>query len=197
MTRPPFLRRSRAAFVALCLTASLVACSSSPPVRHYGLGPLTDASASPPNTGPSLVVGPISLPDVIDRPQIVRIVDGVRVEVSDTHRWSGSLRNEIARRLATGIAHDRQLGRVVAWPASSVVQPDYTVPVDIQRLETTAFDHVTLEAVWSLRHAGKDVAGGRFVATEKIEGGHYEGLAAAHGRLVDALAREIGGKVGR
>ena len=203
MTRSHRLHRSAPALAALRLSAALAACSSSPPVRHYSLGPLAhsagDASTAPPDSGagPSLIVGPVSLPDVIDRPQIVRIVDGVRVEVADTHRWSGNLRNEIARRLATGIAHDRHLGRVVAWPASSVVQPDYTVPVDIQRLETTAFDHVTLEAVWTLRHAGKDVAGGRFVATQKIEGGTYEGLAAAHGRLVDALAREIGGKVGR
>ena len=95
-------------------SAALAACSSSPPVRHYSLGPLAhsagDVTAASPDSsagaGPSLIVGPVSLPDVIDRPQIVRIVDGVRVEVADTHRWSGSLRNEIARRLATGSRAD-------------------------------------------------------------------------------------------
>ena len=106
MTRSHRLHRSAPALAALGLSAALAACSSSPPVRHYSLGPLAhsagDASAAPPDSGagPSLIVGPVSLPDVIDRPQIVRIVDGVRVEVADTHRWSGNLRNEIARRLA-------------------------------------------------------------------------------------------------
>ena len=54
-----------------------------------------------------------------------------------------------------------------------------------------AIERVTLEAVWTLRKGGRDVASRRFAATEPIQAPGWEGLAAAHGRLVDALAADI------
>ena len=50
---------------------------------------------------------------------------------------------------------------------------------------------VTLEAVWSLRKAGRDIVSQRFAATEALTEPTWEALAAAHGRLVDALARDV------
>jgi hypothetical protein len=50
---------------------------------------------------------------------------------------------------------------------------------------------VSLEAVWTLRKGGKDLASRRFVASEKVMEPTWEALALAHGRLVDALAADI------
>ena len=179
------------AAAGLCLL--LAACSSTPPQRHYTLGPVAEpaAAVSSATAGPSLVIGPVGVPEAIDRLQILRTVEGARAEVSEANRWAGPLKDEIARRLAGEIARQRGFGRVVAWPQTSVVQPDLTLPVDVLRFEARGFESVTLEAVWTLRQNGKDLASRRFAATEAIAGGNYEGLAAAHGRLVDALARDV------
>jgi uncharacterized lipoprotein YmbA len=180
---------------AAALSALVAGCSAPQPIRYYTLGPVEPsvAAAAAVSTvaGPSLVVGPVSVPESIDRQQIVHLGAGTRVEVSDAHRWSGSLKNDIARRIAADIARQRGLARVVAWPQASIVQPDLSLPIDVQSFEASGFDRVTLEAVWTLRKDGKDLAGRRFVATEAIQGGNYDGLAAAHGRLIDALARDI------
>lgn len=174
------------------LSLLLAACGSTAPVRHYTLGPVADAPVdAAPGGDVSLVVGPIGLPAGIDRLQMVRLIDGTRAEVADGHRWSGTLKHEIARRLGSEIARRTGFGRVVAWPQASLANPELTLPVDIQRFDAEGFDKVTLEAVWSLRRGGRDIASRRFVASETVRTPDHEGLAAAHGRLVDALARDI------
>ena len=59
------------------------------------------------------------------------------------------------------------------------------------RFDAEGFEKVSLEVVWTLRKGGKDLAGRRFVATEKVAEPTWEALALAHGRLVDALAADI------
>lgn len=178
---------------ALCWIAAALAlagCGSSPPVRHYTLGAVAAPTAAQADA-PSIVVGPIGLPEAIDRLQIVRRIDGTRSEPADGHRWAGSLKAEMGRRLATALASERGLARVVAVPQSSIVRPDYTLPIDVLRFDAEGFERVTLDAVWTLRRDGRDIASRRFTASETIGTPSYEALAAAHGRLIDALARAI------
>jgi uncharacterized lipoprotein YmbA len=191
----PISFRRVAALTALL--ALLAACGSTPPIRHYSLGPVAAAPAAPPAAADAgIVVGPVSLPAGIDRLQIVRTVDGARVDIADSHRWAGSLKDEVARRLAGGIARQTGIGRVVAWPQSTLAAPALTVPIDIQRFEAEGFERVTLEAVWTVRKAGRDIAGRRFVASETVASPDYGALTAAHGRLIDALARDISDALG-
>jgi uncharacterized lipoprotein YmbA len=186
----PISVRRVAALSALAVL--LAACGSTPPILHYSLGPVAAGpSAAPAATDTAIVVGPVSLPAGIDRLQIVRTVDGARVDIADSHRWAGSLKDEVARRLAGGVARQTGIGRVVAWPQSTVAAPALTVPIDIQRFDAEGFERVTLEAVWTVRKAGRDIAGRRFVASETVASPDYGALTAAHGRLVDALARDI------
>jgi len=180
-------------FRAVCWIAAALAlagCGSSPPVHYYTLGAVA-APASAQADAPSIVVGPIGLPEAVDRLQIVRRTDGTRSEPADGHRWAGSLKSEVGRRLAAELARERGLARVVAVPQSSIARPDYTLPIDVLRLDADGFERVTLDAVWTLRRDGRDIASRRFTASETIGSASYEALATAHGRLIDALAREI------
>lgn len=180
------------ALPALALAGLLGACSSTPPLQFYTLGPLAPppAASAPASTGASLVVGPVSVPATIDRLLIVRLA-GSRAEVAEHHRWAAPLKTEIARRVAADLARRSPYARSVAWPQASIAEPDLTLPIDVQRFDADGFERVTLEAVWTLRKAGRDVASHRFAATEALTEPTWEALAAAHGRLVDALARDV------
>lgn len=177
----------------LALASLLAACGTTPPILNYTLGPLTagPANTPPAHTGASLVVGPVGIPAAIDRLHIVRLLDGSRADVSDSHRWAAPLKTEIARRVAGELARYTAYTRAVAWPQASIAEPDLSLPIDIQRFDADGFERVTLEAVWTLRKGGKDLASRRFAATEPLAAPTWEALAAAHGRLVDALARDI------
>lgn len=188
------MKRLVKALPALALAGLLGACSSTPPLQFYTLGPLAPppAASAPASTGASLVVGPVSVPATIDRLLIVRLA-GSRAEVAEHHRWAAPLKTEIARRVAGDLARRSPYARSVAWPQASIADPTLSVPIDVQRFEADGFERVTLEAVWTLRKAGKDVTSRRFAATEQLAAPTWEALATAHGRLVDALARDIAG----
>lgn len=178
--------------LSLILACSLLAaCGSTPPVRYYTLGALAPAGSAAVGSGPSLVVGPVGVPASIDRLLIVRQVDGARADVADGHRWAAPLKTEIARRVAVELARRSGNGRIVAWPQSSIAEPEMSLPIDVLRFDAEGFEKVSLEVVWTLRKGGKDLAGRRFVATEKVAEPTWEALALAHGRLVDALAADI------
>lgn len=181
----------------LPLAGLLTACGTTPPVQYYTLGPVPASQAAAATDGPSLVVGPVGVPATVDRLLIVRTVAGSRAEVTEGHRWAAPLKTEIARRLAVELARRSGNGRIVAWPQNSLADPALTLPIDIQRLEAEGFEQVSLEAVWSLRQGGKDIAGRRFAAAERVTEATWAGLAAAHGRLVDALAADIAGELVR
>ena len=192
-TMRPVLYASVPAFI---LALVLTACGTTPPVRHYTLGPLAPLGVAP-EAGPagiagaSLVVGPVSVPAAIDRLHIVRLLDGALADVADGHRWAAPLKTEIARRVAGELARRTPYVRAVAWPQASIADPTLSVPIDVQRFEADGFERVTLEAVWTIRQAGRDITSRRFSATEAITAPTFEALASAHGRLVDALAAEI------
>ncbi len=179
---------------ALAVAGLLGACSSTPPLQFYTLGPLAapPASAAPTSTSASLVVGPVSVPATIDRLLIVRLA-GSRADVAEHHRWAAPLKTEIARRVAADLARRSPYARSVAWPQASIADPTLSVPIDVQRFEADGFERVTLEAVWTVRQGGRDLASRRFSSTEPIAAPNFEALASAHGRLVDALAAEIAG----
>lgn len=182
---------SRLRLIPVAIVALLLGgCGSSPTVRHYTLttGEAPVVAGAP---SPTVVVGPISLPEAVDRLQIVQRVAGARAEPAPGHRWAGSLKAELARRLATAIARERGLARVVAAPQNSVARPDLTVPVDVLRLDADGFSSVTLEAVWAVRRDGTDIGSGRFSRSEPVSAQTYEALVEAHGRLADALAADI------
>lgn len=187
MIRIPFARA-----LALCAALMLAGCGSSPAPRLYTLA----AESLPAGVGaatPTVVIGPVSLPEAVDRLQIVRRIDGTRAEPADGHRWAGALKSEVARRLAASVAREGGLARVVAAPQHSIARPDITVPVDVLRFDAEGFSSVTLDAAWSVRRDGREVASGRFSRSEPVAAAHYEALVAAHGRLVDALAADIAG----
>jgi uncharacterized lipoprotein YmbA len=182
---------SRLRLIPVAIVALLLGgCGSSPTVRHYTLttGQAPVAAGAP---SPTVVVGPVSLPEAVDRLQIVQRVAGSRAEPAQGHRWAGSLKAELARRIAASIARERGLARVVAAPQNSVTRPDLAVPIDVLRLDADGFSSVTLEAVWAVRRDGADIGSGRFSRSEPVSAPTYEALVEAHGRLADALAAEI------
>lgn len=182
------IRISFAPLLALCAALMLAGCGSSPAPRQYTLA----ADALPAGAAsPTVVIGPVSLPEAVDRLQIVRRVDGTRSEPADGHRWAGALKAEVARRLAVSLARESGLARVVAAPQNSIARPDITVPVDVLRFDADGFSSVALDAAWSLRRDGREIASGRFSRSEPVAAARYDALVAAHGRLVDALAADI------
>jgi uncharacterized lipoprotein YmbA len=183
--------------IALLLSVALAAagCGSSPKRNFYTLqappGPAARTVVSDPNQ-PVIVVGPVTVPDTVDRLQIVVRTSDNRLEISDLNRWAEPLRNEIARVLAADLSRD--LGGAEASVQGQEIaagEPDIRVAVDVLRFESVLGDAATLEAAWMVRRNEAPPVRGRSLAREPVQGQGYEALVAAHAKALARIGRDI------
>ena len=179
--------------VLAVIFASLAGCGSSPKERYYTLS-AAEAPAGTAETKPAytVAVGPATVPEVVDRPQIVLRIDANRVEVNDFHRWAEPVRRAIPRVVAASLARDLPDARVLVYPPSGTEVADYRVFLDVRRFESEAGKAVTLEAAWSIRRSAKgELRTGYSVIREPVTETSFEPLVAAHSRALDAVSRQI------
>jgi uncharacterized lipoprotein YmbA len=174
--------------------ALLAGCGSSPASFYTlsaGAEPRSTASAK--DTAPySIAVGPVTLPELVDRPQLVVRVAANRVMLSEQHRWAEPLKSEIPRVLAENLAQLLGTKRVSAYPQNTGSGADYRVVVDVQRFESAPGESATVEALWSV-HRGADgqARTGSSVVREATDGKGYDALAAAHARALAQMSEQI------
>lgn len=178
--------------ISFALLALLAACGSSPAPRYYTLGSEAPAAAPGEASAASVWVAPVTLPEAVDRPQLVVRVAPNRVAILDQHRWAEPLGGAIARTIAADLAALLGGARVSADSQHAADGAEIRVLVDVQRFESVPGRKVTIEALWSVRRsADAEPRRGRSLLSEAAAGPDYDALAAAHGRALAALSRDI------
>ena len=177
----------------VCLVVATTGCSRSPRVTFYTLESGVRAETAAAATAvPVVAVGPITLPEVVDRPQLVVRVAANRVDILETHRWAEPLKSEIPRLIAESLGRLLGSNRVSSYLQNAGSDADYRVLVDIQRFESSPGESVTVEAVWSLRHAGSGAPKtGRSLVHEPVGAEGYDPLVAAFGRALHVVSADM------
>lgn len=187
------MRKCAVWIVTLCLSAAFTGCSRSPRVTFYTLEPSNQTeNAAVTATVPSVSVGPVTLPEVVDRPQLVVRVAANRVEILETHRWAEPLKSEIPRLIAEDLRRMLGSNRVSSYLQHAGVGADYRVLVDIQRFESSPGEGVIVEAAWSLRRAGGGTPKtARSLVRVPVDAVGYDPIVAAYGRALLAVSRDL------
>lgn len=174
---------------AWLLALLVCGCATAPPSRFYTLSG-APAPANPTSTL-SIVVGPVTIPAVVDRPEIVVTVSDNEVWLDEFNRWAGPLGEAIAVATAEDLA--AALGTVRATAAvQSADGADYRASIEVQRFESAPGSHALLDAVFTVRRSADGrTATGRTTARETPADKSYDALAAAHSRAVARLARDV------
>jgi uncharacterized lipoprotein YmbA len=191
--------RSRSGITTFfCFVAALlVACAGSPSPRYYTLSvPVIADAGELPKTACSIAIGPIAIPDIVDRSQLVLRAGLNRVVVLEQHRWAQPLQSEISAVIVTGLT--QHLGG--AWVAdarrSAGRNIDYRVSIDVRRFESLPGEVATVEILWIIHQiADGKVRTGASLAREPASGEDYDELVAAHGRALIAVSRDIAGAI--
>ena len=184
--RPPM----RTTF-ALVLVLLLAGCASAGKERFYTLNAPEPPAAA--DGAPSVAVVSVSVPDLVDRPQIVVRTGPNQVGMSEQARWAEPLRGAIARVVTANLAAAMN-GKVAPQRGAD---PDYRVALDVQRFESTLGDGVLIDAVWSVTPKSGERKVGRTVAREKARGPDYDGIAAAHSAALATISREIAATIAK
>jgi uncharacterized lipoprotein YmbA len=183
-------RRIAAIAAALALAGLTAGCASSP-AKFFTLSP--DATATSKADAASsklvIVVGPISIPAIVDMPQIVVSKGANQVAPDQFNLWASPLRNNIAQVVGANLVV------LLGTPnVSSVLtsDADFRVAIDVQVFESSPGDAATLSAMWNVRRVkdGKTMIGRTSVREASAEKG-YQALAAAHSRALSRLSADI------
>lgn len=174
-----------------CIVVILVAgCGSTPGSRFYTLS-ATPAPAGTPSDL-SVAVGPVTVPGVVDRPQIVVSAGPNQVRLDEFNRWAAPLQSNISRVVADNLATILGTPRVSLFPQTMSAAADYRVGIQVQTFDSAPGDAATLDAVWTVSRAkdGK-MQTGRTAVREAAPQGGYDGVAAAHSRALARLSRDV------
>lgn len=169
----------------------LAGCAASPPPRHFTLSEGL-AGAIPQGLTPSIVITQTTIPELIDRPQIVIRRSESRVTVDEQHRWAEPLRREIPRVLAKELGSQLNSSRVLSLPIDGQgFDADYRLLIDVQRLEGVEGEGAQADILWRLLpREGKPIIG-RSVLREASISNDVEAQVIAQRRALKTVAVEI------
>jgi uncharacterized lipoprotein YmbA len=144
-------------------------------------------------------LGPLEIPDYLNRAAIVTRVSDTRLAVNDGHRWAGSLQDDILRVLASHLDQHHKVKEVVVFPWPPKMEPDVQFKVEIKAFEGGLGQQVTLKAVWSATTFKPNQPAVRRVCLvhEKISGNGIEDLVAAMGSALSGLGQDMADAVDR
>jgi len=173
--------------------ASAGCLGSSPASRFYTLSTISPHEGQGGGGDGAAVrirVAPVTLPEGVDRPQLVRRTGENTVVVDEFDRWveplDALLRNTLVQNLGALVPEAQVLGDAV--PGLAV---NRTVVVAVNRLDLSS--QVVMEAVWFVLPAGVDQPERthRTRLTEAAGSGSPAEVALALSRAVEKLSREI------
>jgi uncharacterized lipoprotein YmbA len=139
-----------------------------------------------------VAVGPVSVPAVVDRPEIVVSLGPNQVRLVEFDRWALPLQSNIARVVAENLIVLLGTPRVTIFPQSTSGDAEYRAIIDVQRFESVPGEAAVLDAIWIVRRAkdGKTERG-RTTVRETVQARDYDALAAGHSRAAARLSQDI------
>lgn len=180
-----------AGLAGLSLTAG---CASSVTLNHYILSShaiQNRGNVQPDTLAQLIALGPITLPEMLDRPQLVLRTNEHRVAFTETHRWAGPLKTEISRVLTDNLAYLLKDRLVLPYPQQGTARADVRVSVDIQRFESILGKTATIDAVWTINRKNGALQTNRTYVQEAPADESYDALVAAHSRALMTVSQEI------
>lgn len=184
------MKRLKQILACCTLAAVIFGCASSTPSRFYTL-----STASTPvvaSQAYSVSVGPVTVPAVVDRPQIVIRSGPNQVIIHEFDRWAAPLKDDIGRVVAENLSSMLGTAQVTLFPQSSAGGASYRVAIDILHFDSDLGKAANLDATWTVRSSKNEVLRrGRTVLTEATQNAEFDALVAAHSRAIGRLSTEI------
>ncbi len=183
----------KAIWILLCGALLLLSgCTTVPVTQFYTLD--SEAPALGKTTSMlTLSIGPIDLPEYLDRPQMVLRDGNNRLLFDEFHRWGGALDQEIERVLAGRLAAQLGTQRIYGYPSRIVAESDYRIALDIRAFDGSLDDSVQLDVAWSLIDDRSAVVleVQRSIYRERVAQAEQAAYAAALGQLIERLGEDL------
>jgi uncharacterized lipoprotein YmbA len=189
--------------VAALAAALIVAACASRPVDHFYT--VSNAKGEPKTRGeprgsgtgsaPLIAVMPVTLPALIDRPQLVVRTSAHEVGILENHRWAEPLAADLTRALIASLQRTAAGLDFESAEAAQAQKAERVLEVDIAELLSGPGPVTSLQASWILYDRARVVVKqGQLARSVPTQGG-YEAIADAYAdaiaQIAEAIARAI------
>lgn len=188
----------RKAFALLFLSPFLLlACGRSSPTNYYLLESSLGSVQVDKMPRKSLRIAQVEIPAYLSRNNIVSRVKGeTRLIVAEFHLWAEPVGNGVRRVVEEMLTPPLLKEGISVLPASTESRTDYTLLLDVQRLDGNFDEKAVLESRWTLLDANdRVVERGLFSAEEMVPGADYNVLVAAESKLLRDFGKYLAQKL--
>ena len=178
--------------VALACAGAVFGCAS-PKERLYTLSGAEPSEVVRPPTL-HVLVGPVTIPEAVDRPQLVVRRSAVRLVALEQERWAEPLREAIPRVLSQIIRSELPGASVTSLASVPTPRWDMRLLVDVTRFEAIPGERIIIETHWRLQFAGEQTAQeGNSIARVTVQGGSkdYDALVASEAAGLAEIGVEL------
>ena len=185
------------ATIVFCLIIAGCIGGQSAPTQFYMIDPVSTTSAHPEKVSVSPAVrvslDPVEVPEYLNRPQIVTHLDRAEYQIDEFNRWLEPLGDTLTRVIAENLSEMLGAEGIDVLSMSRLVETDFTVAVQILRLDGKRGQAMVLVARWSLFDRTDNVMAltKRSVIQEIVGDDSYQSLVTVQNRMIESLSREI------
>jgi uncharacterized lipoprotein YmbA len=163
------------------------------PVVYYTLQSSTLAPAMAASKAAEIGVGPVMLPDYLDRSALVTRISPNQLNIHQGHHWAGSLRDEILRIVSANLKSACPGVTVLPhpWPGSD--PPTVRFRLSILSFEGHPGGEVDLKVAWRVedKQTGQVPLRRETHVRRSVSGDDLEAYTAAMGQALAGLTREM------
>lgn len=163
--------------------------------RFFVLAPLAPPTGAPTAVAPPVLgLGPVTLPDYLDRTGVVTRVSEHEIAISQGARWAERLGGMITRVLAVDLSARTGGREMVMWPWPTDRKPAITASVDFTRFALAANGNASLRAQWRVTRDGRVETGLAVIDEPAADTTMDERVAALNrslAKLTDQMAEAI------
>ncbi len=191
-------------WLALLVVIAIAGCSQRPAPRLYVLSAASvtgNVRAAP--VEPAVAVIRVTIPDYLDRPEIVSRSGPNALKVDYDSRWAEPLDRSVPRIMADTLSSYLPGGRVVTPEEARGRNPRYAYEIALDAYESNGRGSLVMQGSWRLRdrRRGRIMDGGPIVDRRPVDSGDTAAIVAAMNDSLSAVSQKIAaataGKVAR
>lgn len=181
--------------LTLCASLLLTACAPTPPTNFYTLEALSQPVGSSTTSAKKRLIGlgPLSLPALVDRKQIVTRNENNTIQLAELHQWAAPLQDNVLSVLSKNVAALQPNVIVRAYPWSVYGDMDYRVIIDISRFDSQLGKSANLEANWAIMEEKNHtiIGNGQINIQQPLNDANYQTVVQAQNKLLSKFSEQL------
>lgn len=136
-------------------------------------------------------IGPVEIPRLLNRPQIVSRKNNTEILMAEKHQWGGSYKEELVQALTDNFSNLLNTENIEKFPWKLSFKPNYHVRINIERFDGELGKTVTLKARWRLYKNNVEVAVKQSLINIPMNGSGYGSYVKAQSQALAQLSKKI------